>query len=107
MALGAAGSGEQVEVSCGGLRARLRLDPSTGRVLSLSYRGRNPDGVVGQIVRTFSDFRPTGGLSLPFKAVETFQAESAPMRTLTVESITVNGEVAPALFERAKPSGAQ
>jgi YHS domain-containing protein len=106
-ALGAAGQVGQVEVSHGGLRARLGLDPSTGRVVSLSYRGRNPDGVVGRIVRTFSDFRLTGGLTLPFTAVETFEAESAPMRTLTVESITVNGEVAPALFERSKPSAAQ
>jgi hypothetical protein len=104
VASGAAGAAEQVEVSFGGVRARLSLDPSTGRVLSLSYRGRGPGGEIGQIVRTFDDFRAAGGLTLPFKTVETFGADSAPVRTLTVESIVVNGEVAPSLFERSKPS---
>jgi hypothetical protein len=106
-ALGADGATEQVEVSFGGVRARLSLDPASGRVLSLSYRGRAPGGEIGQIVRTFSDFRAAGGLTLPFKTVETFGADSAPVRTLTVESIVVNGEVAPSLFERPKPSTAQ
>jgi YHS domain-containing protein len=108
VALGAGGeAAEQVEVSYGAVRARLSFDPSTGRVLSLSYRGRAPGGEIGQIVRTFSDFRAAGGLTLPFKTVETFGADSAPVRTLTVESIVINGEVAPSLFERPKTSAAR
>ena len=107
VALGTAGKAEQVEVSFGGVRARLSLDSSTGRVLSLSYRGRAPGGEIGQIVRTFSDFRAAGGLTLPFKTVETIGPDSAPMRTLNVESIVLNGEVAPSLFEKTKPSGNQ
>lgn len=107
VALGAGGGAEQIEVSYGAVRARLKLDPSTGRVLSLSYRGRAPGGEVGQIVRTFSDFRSAGGLTLPFKTVETFGTDATPTRTLIVESIVVNGEVAPTLFERSKPSAAR
>ena len=108
VALGAGGAAaEQVEVSYGGVRARLGLDPSTGRVLSLSFRGRAPGGEIGQIVHAFSDYRAAGGLTLPFKTVETFGADTTPLRTLVVESIVINGEVAPSLFERPKPSTAR
>lgn len=98
---------EQVEVAFGGLRVTLGIDPATGRVLSLAHRGRADDSRLGQIVRTFSDFRTVGGLTLPFKSAATFEGAPAPSLTSTVESIVVNGEVAPSLFERPKPAGGQ
>jgi YHS domain-containing protein len=98
---------EAVDVSFGGVRARLGIDPATGRVVTLSYRGRGDTGAFGEIVQTFSDFRTVGGLTLPFKTVGTFDGEPAPAQTSTVESIVVNAEIASALFERPKPAGGQ
>ncbi|HEV3467837.1 MAG TPA: hypothetical protein VG148_00840 [Pyrinomonadaceae bacterium] len=98
---------ELVDVAFGGVRARLGVDPATGRVLSLSYRGRGDQGAFGQIVRTYSDFRDAGGLTLPFKTAGTFDGEPDPAQSSTVESIVINGEVSPALFERPKPAAGQ
>jgi len=98
---------EQVEVASGGVSATLGIDPASGRILSLSYRGRGDGGAYGRIVRTFSDFRNVGGLSLPFKVTGTFNGEAEPSQTSTVESIVVNGEVSPALFEKPKAASGQ
>ena len=86
------------------MNATLGIDPGTGRILSFAYRGRGNGGVFGQIVQTFSDYRNVGGLTLPFKIVGTFNGEAEPSLTSTIESIVVNDEVSPALFERPKPA---
>jgi hypothetical protein len=95
---------EQVDVSVGRVRVRLGIDPATGRVLTLAYRGRGSSGAFGRIVRTFSDFRAVGGLTLPFKTTGVFDGEADPTQTSTAESIVVNADLSPALFERPKPA---
>ena len=96
---------EQVDVSVGRVRVRLGIDPATGRILTLAYRGRGSNGAFGRIVRTFSDFRAVGGLTLPFKTDGVFDGEADPTQTSTAESIVVNADLSPALFERPKPAG--
>jgi hypothetical protein len=98
---------EQVAVETGGLKVKLGIDPATGRVLSLSFKGRGPEGAVGQITRTYSDFRTVDGLQLPFKIAGAFNGEPYPEAATTIESITVNGQIAPAAFEKPKTGGAQ
>lgn len=98
---------EGVEVSSGGVRATLGIEPTTGRILSFAYLGRGDGGAFGKIVRTFSDYRNVGGLTLPFKIEGTFNGEAAPSQTSTIEAIVVNGDVPPALFEKPKASGGQ
>ena len=98
---------EQVAVETNGFKVKLGIDPATGRVLSLSYKGRGPGGTVGQVTRTYSDFRTVDGLLLPFKIVGTFNGESDSQVSTTIETITVNGQVAPAAFEKPKTAGAQ
>lgn len=97
---------EHVDVWFDGLSVRLGVDPSTGRVLSLSYRGRSPGGAFGEIVQTFSDFRAVEGLTLPFKAAGTFDGEPEPSLSFRAESVVVNGEADPSLFERPKAAAA-
>jgi YHS domain-containing protein len=107
-AIGASKAGdtpvEGVEVSAGGVRATLGIDPNTGRVHSFAYRGRGNGGVFGQIVQTYSDYRNVGGLTLPFKVAGTFNGEAEPSLTSTIEAIVVNGDLSPALFEKPKPA---
>lgn len=98
---------EQVDASVGRVRVRLGIDPATGRILTLAYRGRGSNGAFGNIVRTFSDFRAVGGLTLPFKTDGLFDGEADPTQTSTAESIVVNADLSPALFERPKPAGVQ
>jgi zinc protease len=74
------------------------LDPQTGRVLSVSFRGAGPDGVPGDIVHTFSDFRPVSGLTMPFKQSTTLNGEGNAQATTS--AITVNAAVDDAVWKR-------
>jgi len=83
----------------------LGIDSATGRVVSQTYRGRGPGGVLGQIVINYSDFRTVEGLSLPFKMAATFDGQPFPALSGTIESMTVNGQIDPSAFK--KPQTAQ
>jgi len=98
---------EEVAVRFGGVYLRLGIDPATGRILSLAYRGRSRSGEVGEIVQTFSDFRAVSSLTLPFKVSGTFNGASDPEQSYTIESITINGQIDPALFEKPKTNKEQ
>jgi YHS domain-containing protein len=98
---------EEVAVRFGGVYLRVGIDPATGRILSLAYRGRNRSGEVGEVVQTFSDFRVVSGLTLPFKASGTFNGAPDLDQSYTIESITINGQVDPALFEKPKTNKEQ
>ena len=95
---------EQVAVEMDGTSYTLGIDPTSGRILSLSYRRRGPGGDFGQIIKVFSDFRIVDGVTLPFKVTATFNGQPWKEQSSTVESITINGKIDPALFERPKQS---
>jgi len=81
-----------------GQTTTLGIDPQNGRILSAAFRGAGPDGVPGDVVHTFTDFRPTGGLTLPFAQSTTLNGEGNASSTLT--AVTVNGTVDDALWKR-------
>ena len=89
-----------VDVEMPGFTTTLGIDPGTGRVVSQTYKGRGPGGVVGQIVINYSDFRTVEGLSLPFKATATFDGQPFPALSATSEAITVNAQIDPATFKK-------
>jgi YHS domain-containing protein len=89
-----------VDVELPGFTTTLGIDPETGRVVSQTYRGRGPGGMVGQIVINYSDFRTVEGLSLPFKMAATFDGEPFPALSATVEAITINGQIDPSSFKK-------
>jgi hypothetical protein len=102
VAAGAGKSGDTATALLGitfqGRTSTLGVDPQSGRVLTVSFRGAGPDGVPGDMVYTFSDFRPTGGLTLPFAQSTTMNGE--PSATSTVAAVTINGTVDDALWKR-------
>ena len=67
-------------------------------MLSVSFRGAGPDGVPGDVVHTFADFRPTGGLTLPFAQSTSLNGEGNATGTLS--AVTVNAAVDDALWKR-------
>lgn len=93
---------EKVTVELAGARYTLGVDPSIGRILSLSYKRRGPQGTFGEFVQTFSDFRAVDGLTLPFKVVATFDGQPWKDQSSTIETIVINGAIDPALFEKPK-----
>jgi len=99
---------EQLEVGFDGLYLKLGVDSANGHIVSLAYRGRNrSNGELGEIVKTFADFRNVDGLTLPFKTTGTFNGQPEPEQTYTIETIAFNIKPDPAAFEKPKPSGAQ
>lgn len=104
VASGAASGVESVEVWFDGVSARLGIEPASGRVVSLAYRGRGPGGEIGEITQTFSDFRAAGGLTLPFKADGSFNGRPESTLSFALDSVAVDGEVDAVLFERPKPA---
>jgi YHS domain-containing protein len=95
---------ERVNVEVGAFTTTLGIDPTTGRVLNQTYRGRGPGGVIGDIAINYSDYRAVEGLSLPFKLIATFDGQPFPALTATVEAMTINGQVDPASFKKPKPA---
>ena len=93
-------SDNTVDVELSGFTTTLGIDPGTGRVVSQTYTGRGPGGVVGQIVINYSDYRTVEGLSLPFKMTATFDGQPFPALSATAEAITVNGQIDPSTFKK-------
>jgi predicted Zn-dependent peptidase len=94
---------EKVVVEWEGETATYGIDPASGRILSLAYRGRvgmNPQP--GDVVRTFADFREVSGLVLPFSASASFNGE--PAMSATLDSVKIDGPLDEAAF--AMPQGA-
>ena len=93
---------EYVDVELAAFTTTLGIDPQTGRVLSQTYRGRGPGGVVGQIAISYSDFRTVEGLSLPFKTTATFDGQPFPALSSSIEALTVNGQIDPSSFKKPR-----
>jgi YHS domain-containing protein len=99
---------EQVAVMFDGLVVKLSLDAASGRIISLAFRGRNAsNGELGELSRSYSDFRSVDGLTLPFKTTGAFNGKPDPQLTYTIETLTLNVKIDAALFEKPKPTGAQ
>lgn len=97
---------EQVQVEFDGQSLTVGIDPSTGRVLSLTYRDRGPDFKFGVLVEQYSDYRATGGLVLPYKTTVTFNGTPVPELSYTTDSIIINALIAPEIFEKPQQSKA-
>jgi YHS domain-containing protein len=91
---------ERLEIELPEFTTTLGIDPATGRVVSQTYKGRGPGGLVGEIVINYSDFRTVEGLSLPFKTTATFDGQPFPALSSTVEAITINGQIDPSSFKK-------
>ena len=87
-----------VTITFKGRATTLGLEPATGRVLSAAFRGAGPDGTPGDILQTFSDFRPIKGLTLPYGQVSTRNGE--PSATVKMSSIAINEPIDEALWKR-------
>jgi len=87
---------DRVAVERDGVASVLTLDQS-GRIRSLTMRGHSPqDGVITDIVRTYSDYRSVGALTLPFKLETRIGGTVVPQLSYTVASLALNPQIDPA-----------
>ena len=96
-------AGETVMVTFDRIILQLVIEQDSGHIASISYRGRSRStGEIGEITRTFSDYRAVDGLTYPFKIVGSFKGVSDPAQTYRTETLTLNAKIDPALFEKPK-----
>jgi YHS domain-containing protein len=88
---------EWLKVGYKGATTALALD-AQGRILRTAYRDRN--GAYGDVIKTFLDFRPVEGLTLPFKVEESFDGKPVKSPAVTYEKIILNGKLETSLFAR-------
>jgi predicted Zn-dependent peptidase len=90
-----------VAITFKGKTTTLGLDPASGRVLSVAFKGAGPDGTPGDMLQTFSDFRPAQGLTLPFGQVSMRNGEVSA--TATLSTVAINEPVDEAVWKRTTP----
>lgn len=90
--------GGKVGVLHRGTLVTLALDPSSGLVLSMTYRGRGPGGSFGSLQRTFGDYRETGGVRLPHRIDTSIDGTPWPAHSLRAMSIRVNHPIEQSRF---------
>lgn len=89
---------ENVQVEVGDDVIRLGIEPSTGHILSMTYRGTDNGGTPGEIVQINSDFQPVEGLTLPHRSELTFEGD--PMMTINLSTVTIDPDLSDDLFNR-------
>jgi len=78
---------------------RLAVSDADGRILACEYRGRFK-GMNAQVRKTFSDFRKTGELELPYTSTLSGTDEPGDPKVTTLHRITVNDLPDMPLFEQ-------
>jgi YHS domain-containing protein len=91
---------ELVSVACAGRTSTLSIDAENGTILAVSYRGRGPSGLFGVREDRYSDFRPVGRLTLPFRRTVLFNGEPAETMSEAMASLEIDVAIDPAIFRR-------
>lgn len=76
-----------LDVNYGGVATRWFVDPSTGRILRVSFTSSGAQGPAARVT-DYSDFRAVDGLVFAFKQETSINGEKA--QTMTVEEVKVN-----------------
>lgn len=92
---------ETVEVALNGATSTWSIDPKSGRILRIAYRGRRV-GSVGDNVVTFADFKAVDGLVLPHARTEFFNGKELTSPERRTDEIAVNGKMKDELFKQPK-----
>jgi YHS domain-containing protein len=93
---------EKVTVWFDGVTTELGIDPKSGRIHSVAYRGRGPKIMLGRVRRVFTEFREVDGLTLPVASTVSFDGDPIEDSAVTLTSVSINDADA-TIFE--PPSG--
>jgi hypothetical protein len=88
-----------VRVVNGGVDVTLGVDPSSGRLQTMSFSDRNPDGEVGDYIIVYSDYRQVAGLTLPFAERVLFNGVADQFLSRRLDAVAINTPVDDALFQ--------
>ncbi|MGH7133232.1 MAG: hypothetical protein ACREJO_14970, partial [Phycisphaerales bacterium] len=100
LACGAAGKDELdgvavelVDVWMNGAVTRMWIDPASGRVLRMRFRGRGPSATMGIVELTATRYASAGGVTWPTGWTAKFEGKDAPDLARPVDSVEVNADI--------------
>lgn len=90
---------EYLKVWLNGAASRLGVDPTNGKILQLSFRGRDGTSKIGESVRTYTGFATVQGLTIPSGYSVIFDGKDMPSAGAKFDAFEVNPVVAKDLFK--------
>jgi YHS domain-containing protein len=81
---------EKVAVALGGATSTLLIEPKTGTIRGMLYRGRGPSLLLGRLEIEFSDNQRTGAVTLPRTRQVKFDGDAAPSMSMSFEEIQID-----------------
>lgn len=89
---------EFVKLWLNGAASRLVVEKATGKLLALSFHGRDGTMKVGDSVRRFTNYANVEGITQPISYTVTFNGKEQPASAGRVDGFEINGEVPADLF---------
>jgi hypothetical protein len=83
-----------------GSSTTLAIEPETGKVLRLTFRGRGPRFAFGTVDQKITEYREVGGLKLPVKWQGSFDGERVDALDETLDTLKINEPVSQEAFDR-------
>lgn len=96
---------EFVKVWLNSAASRLTIDKATGRLLQLSFRGRDSSMSVGDSIRTFTSYSTVDGITLPTAYTVMFNGKDLPSAAAKIDAFEVNPKLHENNFEIPKAFG--
>lgn len=93
---------EEVKIHAYGATCTLGIEPTTGRVLRMSYRGWGPDEKFGEVEKTFYDFQDIDGIMLPTSYTTRFNWKPVEKKDKGKVTQKVDVKLADGFFEKPK-----
>ncbi|CAG0949352.1 hypothetical protein PHYC_00103 [Phycisphaerales bacterium] len=90
---------EFVKVAMNGATSRLAVEKASGKLVQLAFRGRDGGSLIGDSVRTFTNYATVDGVRLPTAYVVTFDGKEAPKAAASLDRFEINPKLAENLFE--------
>jgi len=81
---------ELLKIAYAGATSTLSVEPASGRILAISYRGRPSMGPIGTIEKTFGDFKAVQGVMLPHTVRTTWEGKSIPTLSGTYSTVQIS-----------------
>ena len=92
---------ENLSVRYAGLSTTLHLDPGSGQVLGISWRGRPTEGITRDVVETFTDWTTVDGVLSPVARIVRVDGQQKDSLALNWNHVHFHAEVPAEAFEVA------
>lgn len=93
---------DRVRIQNGTVDVTLGIEPTSGRIHSLEFVGRNLDAEIGDYTLVFGDYREVNGFTLPFDVRASFDGKPDAFRSAKLDAIAIDPPVDAALFASPK-----